>query len=607
MVSSKSSIWSSCWVFAFVAGLFLAVFSAYPQIKLHYNSEQGTNGHYAYNDIDEVAYASYLKALIDGRPRKNDPYTGRDESAASPQPESLFSIQFASPYLVAVPARILSISAPTAMLLAGILAAFFSAVIGFWLILEISGNKWLAFAGSLFVLCGGALVAGEGAIGEILGTGFPYPYFPFLRRYVPAVPFPFCIALMLAVWKMLRSEVTSKRVTWCVASSFLFSFLVFSYFYIWTAAAAWLFCVTVVLLIVRPEGWVDGLKGLVALGIACLPPLGVYAYMLSQRVDSMDNVQLLVRTHAADLTRMPFYVGTAALLVALLCKFGGKITADRYPFVFAVATGAVPFVLFNQQVISGMSLQPIHYQVFIGNYIAGFAAVFAVGLVISRFDLKDNRLTGTGLFVIAAASACWGFVECHYTVRVLDGANLERDRAFKAGEFLTAAAADSKSPHQDTILSFSSIQGDDFPTVAPQNILWSRHQHVFAGLSWPESKERFLMQLYYEGRTPEWLDFQLKNRNYVAMIALFGWGRHSDRLTTDSTPLTFREIDDVVERFRALSEKFDLKKAGSPELKYLVGRQGRETNFENVDRWYDRELLKNEEGFEIYRLTLKKK
>src|SRR3954447_6136886 len=86
------------WRFGIIAGLFLAIFSLYPQFKLIYNRGSDWNGHYAYNDIDEVAYASYLKALIDGRPRKNDPYTGRDDAPDSPQPESLFSIQFVAPY-----------------------------------------------------------------------------------------------------------------------------------------------------------------------------------------------------------------------------------------------------------------------------------------------------------------------------------------------------------------------------------------------------------------------------------------------------------------------------------------------------------------------------
>ncbi len=90
------------WRFGIIAGLFLAVFSLYPQMKMIYLRGADWQGHYAYNDIDEVAYASYLKALIDGRPRKNDPYTGRDDSADHPQPESLFSIQFAGPYTIEI-------------------------------------------------------------------------------------------------------------------------------------------------------------------------------------------------------------------------------------------------------------------------------------------------------------------------------------------------------------------------------------------------------------------------------------------------------------------------------------------------------------------------
>ena len=64
------------------------------------------NGHYAYNDIDEVAYAAYLKALIDGRPRKNDPYTGRDDSPENPQPESLFRYNLPGLTRSRYPARI---------------------------------------------------------------------------------------------------------------------------------------------------------------------------------------------------------------------------------------------------------------------------------------------------------------------------------------------------------------------------------------------------------------------------------------------------------------------------------------------------------------------
>ena len=59
--------------FGVIAGIFLAVFCLYPQFKMLYLRGNAWNGQYAYNDIDEVAYASYVRALTDGRPRKNDP------------------------------------------------------------------------------------------------------------------------------------------------------------------------------------------------------------------------------------------------------------------------------------------------------------------------------------------------------------------------------------------------------------------------------------------------------------------------------------------------------------------------------------------------------
>src|SRR5829696_1153942 len=188
------------WRFAIIAGIFLAIFTLYPQFKMWYLRGQDWQGHYAYNDIDEAAYASYVKALIDGRPRRNDPYTGRDDEPADPQPESLFSIQFAAPYAVAIPARIFGVGAPWAMTIAGALAGFLAALAAFWVIGRITGNSLYAMMGSLLILAGGALAAGEGAIGEIFEFSYSYPYFPAFRRYIPAMPFPFFLAMIALVW-----------------------------------------------------------------------------------------------------------------------------------------------------------------------------------------------------------------------------------------------------------------------------------------------------------------------------------------------------------------------------------------------------------------------
>lgn len=604
------------WRFGIIAGLFLAIFSLYPQFKMLYLRGSEWNGNYAYNDIDEVAYASYIKALIDGRPRRNDPYTGRDDSPADPQPESLFSIQFAGPYTIAIPARLLGIDAPWAMTISGAIAAFFTALAIFWLIGMITNDSLYAMADALIVLAGGALFAGEGAIGEVLGTGFSYPYFPGFRRYIPAMAFPAFFLLVALVWKLINARRVSvppaveggtDTRTWLLISLAVlcFGYTVFTYFYVWTTAAAWLACLTILWLIFRPQWAWSTLKTLVILGAGCLLALVPYAYLLSKRAENMDEVQLLVRTRALDLYRMPELIGFAVL--ALLAIFVvTKLVPLREPAtLFAVSLALTPAIIFNQQLITGQQLQPIHYQVFIGNYVAGLAGVVAFALVWRRIEGKYKVGWRVLIGSLALIAAAWGFVECHYTVRVLDEVNVLRDEAYLVGDKLTQLAKNDPDAHKRVVLHWSVAEGDDLPTIAPQAVLWARHQHIFAGLTWQESKERYYQQLYYWGVEPDRLAEGMKSGDdFVSMIALFGWGRHTDRLNSEYKPLSFREIDQEAARYGAYRSSFDARRVDVTKLDYLVA-PSEGFNFENVDQWYQRDEGERFGKYILYRLTPK--
>jgi hypothetical protein len=604
------------WKLGIVAGIFLAIFSLYPQLKMWYARGGDWQGAYAYNDIDEVAYASYLRALIDGRPRKNDPYTGRDDSPETPQPESLFSIQFVAPYIVAIPARVLGISASWAMTISGALAAFFAALAVFWLLGRVTGNSLFAMTGALIVLCGGALAAGEGAFGELWNKGWEYaayPYFPFLRRYLPAIPFPFFFGLGISVWALLNTKDLKKQIWLCFLAAACFFVMVFSYFYIWTSAAAWLGVLGLLWLALRPEGWKKDIRSFAVLGAACAVILATYGWLLSHRAETMDNVQLLVMTREPDLWRMPEIISYAVLLMligvavlkALLLKT--NVLRDR-SMIFAFSFALVPIITFNQQILTGHSLQPIHYQVFIVNYVAAFALVLALGVVLKNTLEKYRRVSAAALIVFALLAVGWGFVEAHYTVRVLDDANIMRDEAMPLARRLQELSkTDTPSPDANRAVVFPLhiLQGDDEPTVAPQAVLWARHQHVFAGVTWEENKERYYQTLYYSGYDEDWLDYQLKNGNFVAMIALFGWGRHTDRLSAAAKPLTYGEVAQEVRKFAEYRKNFDYQKATHPTLSYLVAPADWQVDFTNLDKWY-----KHDEGevlgkFVLYKLEIK--
>ncbi|HYE66065.1 MAG TPA: hypothetical protein VD966_10805, partial [Pyrinomonadaceae bacterium] len=375
---------SPCWrlgAFASLAVMFLAL---YPQLDLWRELGGGWNGSYAYIDTDEVAYAAYLNALIDGRPRRNDPYTGLDDRPGAPQPESLFSIQFAPAYAIAAAARLLGLSVSTVFILLMPLAALATSLAIFWLIRMITGDDRLAATAVLFILCLGTLATGQGAVRYLLTGGTAYIYLPFLRRYIPAVAFPFYVLLCAFVWRMLTRRDERSGVQAAIMAGLTFALLVYSYYYLWTAAAAWLFCLALLWLIVRPSGWQTDIRLLGITTIIAVAALLPYSVLLSNRAVTMDMVQALTHTRAPDLLRVPELIGFAVLAGLALGARHGLISWRDRAALFAASLALTPVIVFNQHVLTGRSLQPIHYEQFIVNYLSLVSLVLAAALIWRR-------------------------------------------------------------------------------------------------------------------------------------------------------------------------------------------------------------------------------
>ncbi|MCS6874831.1 MAG: hypothetical protein N2Z23_08845 [Pyrinomonadaceae bacterium] len=588
----------------FIAGFFLMIFALYPQLKLWYLRGYEWQGHYAYNDIDEVAYAAYLKALIDGRPRLNDPYTNRDDLFEKTREESLFSIQFAAPYTIAIPSRILGFSAPTAMWLSGAIAAFLTGLILFWVLNLMLKDELFAMAGAILVISTGALAAGEGAIGEILEIGFPYPYFPGFRRYVPALALVAFFLTVTFAWLTITKSQLQEKLIFCTLASLGFAYCVFSYFYIWTTAFAWFFCLALVWLIARPTNWLQDFRVFLVLLFICSIWLIPYAILLSRRSHTLDQVQLLVFTREPDLMRLPELICFFLILVLLLLALLRVVNLRDRLVLFTFSLLLVPPITFNQQLITGRVLQPIHYQVFIGNYVTTFAFVLILGIVWTwlRQNQKNLAFRSAPLF-LTFFGVFWGLVECHYTVKPLDEANVWRDEAFAVGKRLAEIA--KVEGRKKVIFAPDLIQGDDMPTLAPQTLLWARHQHIFPGVTWQENKERYYQHLYFQGIDKEDLIYRIVDGDYVSIIALFGWGRHTDRLNPKYKPLTYQEVYEEAEKFEEYTKSFHPERSPDTILSYLVVPADWEINFDNLDRWYERSEPEVYGKYLLYRLSLK--
>ncbi|HEX8747133.1 MAG TPA: hypothetical protein VF717_08020 [Pyrinomonadaceae bacterium] len=602
----------SSWRFGFAVSFATLILAIYPQLNLWYLTGNQWNGVYAYNDIDEVAYAAYLKALIDGRARRNDPYTGRDDRADAPQQESLFSIQFLPPFIVAQLARPLGLSVNWAMIALSAIMGFLAALILFWLIAAITCDDRLAAVGALAIVCLGTLACGQGAIMELLGRDIAYPFLPFMRRYVPLFPFPFFFLMCGLVWKTVTSEDARRKLLTAAGAGVLFAVLVYSYFYIWTTAAAWLACLALVLLVARPEGWLRELKYLGLVAVLAALALVPYALMLLRRAQTMDSVQLLSFTRAPDLARAPELVCLGVLAALMLAIKRGRVRLKDRSTLFTISLALAPYAVFNQQIITGRSLQPIHYEVFIANYLSLLAVILCLNLTVRRRSVEGEApkaiLPGWATACAALLIFGWGLVEAGVTARVLDPHNEQRNRAAPVLNRLAGLAregGEGRPATEQLVYSSDNILADEVPTLAPQPVLWARHQHIFVGATAEESRERFFHWMYYTGYDAEALDSALRHGNFAIVYALFGWGRLSNRLVANPQPLTEGEVTGEVNAYRDFMTSFNREQASRLTLSYLIVYADSPQVPARIKQWYEHDQGERVEDFVLYRLKLK--
>jgi hypothetical protein len=597
------------WRWGVIAAVALAVLALYPQF--HFRVLNGNHAAETYVHMegvgDEVAYSAYINALISGRPRLNDPYTGRDDAPDQPQPESLFSIQFVPAYMIALPARALGLSASDAFIWLMLMSACASALAVFWLIASVTRQDQLAAVGALFVLCLGTLVSGHGQVVALFGLKPLYNYLIFLRRYQPSASFPFFFIFCALVWRTLKRTNKRAALVQALFAGAVFALLVFSYFYLWTAAAAWLACLSLLWLWARPEGWRLDLKHFAVIGVIALGALLPYLVLLSHRAATMDAVEAYAISRRPDPFRLPELISVAVLLaLGAMARRGALGLRDR-AVLFAASFALMPLVVFNQQVITGRSMQPVHYEMFVANYSALLAVVLGAANICRGLEGFTARVPKKALVWVALAAFEWGAYEAF----VAANGSMEFNRRLAAGGPVASRLAEiarSEKPRltYPTILATDLLIADSLPTHAPQAILYAPHMLVYSGVSESEAKERFYQYLYYTGIDERGLKRILTEEGrYGFMAALFGFERAVEGLSDHPRPITREELDQELRRYASYRASFTRQRAASLKLSYLVLASDAPVDLSNLDRWYERDEGERQGSFTLYRLKFR--
>jgi uncharacterized protein len=143
----------------------------------------------------------------------------------------------------------------------------------------------------------------------------------------------------------------------------------------------------------------------------------------------MDSGQILELTHAPDLFRAPESYG--GLIVCLLAyQMIRKIKSyDQPNILFTLSFAIAPFLVFNQQIVTGKSLQPFHYEEFIANYWVVIALFLALGILRPKIL---NRITA----YLAVAGIGIAIMLSAFNIRLMGSTNIRLDEVRSVSEEL---------------------------------------------------------------------------------------------------------------------------------------------------------------------------
>jgi hypothetical protein len=308
------------------------------------------------------------------------------------------------------------------------------------------------------------------------------------------------------------------------------------------------------------------------------------------RANTIDRAQLLQPAHMPDPFRMPEVYG-GFLLLTIVWQAKKRIQALNDPRVLFIASFALaPFVVFNQQILTGRSLQPFHYEEFVANYWIALGFFLALGIV--RQDIPRRILT----YLVLGSLAIGGVLGAQ-AARNTGSMNAHLD------EVRAVALKLRDNNSHGVVFASDVLLTNSIPTTTSNPVLWARHLNAFSNVSLIEKKKRFFQYLYYSGFDESQLA-RILQTDFTARWEVFGAERANPVLTGRYNRVTEEELNNATREYAEFAHSFDSSLAKNPLLSIAVVSPS--DDLSNLDQWYERGSPERTGEFIIYHLRLRR-
>jgi hypothetical protein len=307
---------------------------------------------------------------------------------------------------------------------------------------------------------------------------------------------------------------------------------------------------------------------------------------------------------------MPELIGVVAILLLLFGCLRRGLNWRAPETLFAASFAITPVIVFNQQIITGRSLQPFHYGWFIANYLAllGLMVVIVIAWRGSNRERQPARYRWVGR--LAFLAIWWAGMEVMAPAKVIIRDSEFTDRAAAVCQRLRQRAVtdsglvSSATDPRPLVLATENKVAVILPTFAPQALLWAPH-FDFLHLAPGESHERFYEYLYFTGTDADQFGVELAKPMSTFAAAAFGHERVLPDLSVQVRPITNEELALQIAEYRAYLFSFTKERASRHVLSYVIVPATGGPDLSNLDRWYQRDAGELVGDHILYRVQLR--
>lgn len=360
-------------ILAFVASIIIA----YPQLYLRYDKQVNSQGIELLWISDERAWLSRVREAYDGHPFLGNPYfkDGKSDPYLH-QPLGSMSVAYLG--------KIFSLNINNTILLFRLFFSFLVFLLIYGFVVFFAREKLVALATSAFLFLGNSLFARASLFKILSGEAPSLRYVNYTRPVNPLMTsfffygFLLCFLLFLDTSTRLSAR---KKLICGILSALLLGLSFYDYFYTWTFLYS--FLGVLILIFLFQKKWQDIKRaGWVLLGASII---AIPSFFNLYQATTFPTYQEVSQRLAILDSRAPVFGIVVPSLFFIFLLFFPKKWQNRYPFALALVTA--PFIVLNQQLITGKVMQSGHYH---WNYHLPLAIIF-LSVIFFFWISKLNR------------------------------------------------------------------------------------------------------------------------------------------------------------------------------------------------------------------------